>query len=153
MSERKKKTMKKKIYRKTNGKKDLKLKVIETVTYFVFFVSDYYTEKDLYEPKIPFNSVTINDFNAHGEIIKPKAPCVATNIDPEYFSDATIRLPVRKFLVKTDTMKIQKIMRTKFFMYTNQQRAIEKTKEYEKHKQIYDNVMSFYQVGNCFKII
>lgn len=32
-------------------------------------------------------------------------------------------------------------------MYYNQQRAIEKTKEYEKHKQVYDNVMNFYKVG------
>ncbi|KAL5284442.1 hypothetical protein ACFFRR_006628 [Megaselia abdita] len=128
MNEQAMKNSKKKIYRKS---------------------SDFYTQKDLFETKIVYNPVTINDFNAKGEIINPKAPCVATNIDPSYFLDASIRLPVRKFLVKTDTMKIRNIMRTKFFMYTNEQRAIEKAKEYEKHKNVYENVMNFYKF--CFR--
>ncbi|TMW40794.1 hypothetical protein DOY81_014126, partial [Sarcophaga bullata] len=56
---------------------------------------------DLKDPDTPkIINLTIEDFNASGEVANPRAPCVVTTIDPEYTRYATLQHKTRKFRMK-----------------------------------------------------
>ncbi|XP_023291865.2 uncharacterized protein LOC111675349 [Lucilia cuprina] len=102
----------------------------------IFKCIDFYNEKDLKDSETPqLINLTIEDFNAKGQVANPRAPCVVTTIDPEYIKNASLQRRTRKFRMKTDILTLREITRKKFMFYATQQRYLEKQNEaaYQQH--------------------
>ncbi|XP_037925599.1 uncharacterized protein LOC119660818 isoform X2 [Hermetia illucens] len=85
--------------------------------------------------------LSIGAFNNRGEISDPIIPCTAACIDPAYIIDTNIRRRLRRFLVKTDVLKLRDITRTKFFLYTNQELALEEQDIALYNQRVYEGIL------------
>ncbi|XP_065370414.1 uncharacterized protein LOC135962421 [Calliphora vicina] len=105
---------------------------------------DFYNEKDLKDPEIPqLINLTIEDFNAKGQVANPRAPCVVTTIDPEYIVDASLQRRTRKFRMKTDILTLREITRKRFMFYATQQRYLEKQSEAAYQQRIFERITDY----------
>ncbi|XP_017031677.1 uncharacterized protein [Drosophila kikkawai] len=96
------------------------------------------------EPPKPIN-LTIEDFNARGEIANPRAPCVVTTIDPDYIKDASLQRLARKFRMKTDILLLREITRNRFMYYATQELFLDRKREKEQQDSLYKKAEEFHK--------
>ncbi|EDV36414.1 uncharacterized protein Dana_GF11966 [Drosophila ananassae] len=96
------------------------------------------------EPPKPIN-LSIEDFNARGEIANPRAPCVVTTIDPDYIKDASLQRLARKFRMKTDILLLRDITRNRFMYYATQELFLDRKREKEQQDQLYEKAEEFHK--------
>ncbi|XP_020815078.1 uncharacterized protein LOC110189371 [Drosophila serrata] len=96
------------------------------------------------EPPKPIN-LTIEDFNARGEIANPRAPCVVTTIDPDYIKDASLQRLARKFRMKTDILLLREITRNRFMYYATQELFLDRKREKEHQDSLYEKAEKFHK--------
>ncbi|KAM7343618.1 uncharacterized protein ACRADG_010593 isoform 2-T2 [Cochliomyia hominivorax] len=108
---------------------------------------DFYNKKDLKDHEMPqLINLTIEDFNAKGEVANPRAPCIVTTIDPLYIKDATLQRKTRKFRMKTNILTLREITRNKFMIYATQQRYYEKQREAEYQEEICKQIIQYQEI-------
>ncbi|XP_017079246.1 uncharacterized protein LOC108113220 [Drosophila eugracilis] len=96
------------------------------------------------EPPKPIN-LSIEDFNARGEIANPRAPCVVTTIDPDYIKDASLQRLARKFRMKTDILLLREITRNRFMYYATQELFLDRKREKEYQDNLYEKAEEFHK--------
>ncbi|XP_016957825.3 uncharacterized protein LOC108029848 [Drosophila biarmipes] len=96
------------------------------------------------EPPKPIN-LSIDDFNARGEIANPRAPCVVTTIDPDYIKDASLQRLARKFRMKTDILLLRGITRNRFMYYATQELFLDRKREKEYQDSLYEKAEEFHK--------
>ncbi|XP_017014878.2 uncharacterized protein [Drosophila takahashii] len=96
------------------------------------------------EPPKPIN-LSIEDFNARGEIANPRAPCVVTTIDPDYIKDASLQRLARKFRMKTDILLLREITRNRFMYYATQELFLDRKREKEYQDNLYEKAEDFHK--------
>ncbi|XP_017054323.1 uncharacterized protein LOC108096892 [Drosophila ficusphila] len=96
------------------------------------------------EPPKPIN-LSIEDFNARGEIANPRAPCVVTTIDPDYIKDASLQRLARKFRMKTDILLLREITRNRFMYYATQELFLDRKREKEYQDNLYAKAEEFHK--------
>ncbi|XP_017147778.1 uncharacterized protein LOC108159211 [Drosophila miranda] len=101
------------------------------------------THKEPEAPK-PIN-LSIDDFNARGEVANPRAPCVVTTIDPEYITDASSQRLARKFRMKTDILLLRDITRNRFMHYATQEMFLDRKREKEHQDRLYGKAEDFHK--------
>nr|XP_036225739.1 uncharacterized protein LOC118682201 [Bactrocera oleae] len=107
---------------------------------------DFYDAKDLRDPDtFPNINLTINDFDARGGVVNPRAPCLVTTIDPSYVKDARTQRLARKFRMKTDILLLREITRKKFMIYSTQQMYLDKEREKKQQDDEYQGLLNFYE--------
>ncbi|XP_075165246.1 uncharacterized protein LOC142237734 [Haematobia irritans] len=105
---------------------------------------DFFTSDDLKDPDTPMRiNLTIDDFDAKGQVANPRAPCVVTTIDPHYTKNATLQRKARKFRMKTDILRLRDITRKKFVIYATQQKYLEKQRESAQQEIVYQHITEF----------
>ncbi|TDG51821.1 hypothetical protein AWZ03_001881 [Drosophila navojoa] len=105
---------------------------------------DYIRPEDYLEPDAPKPiNLSIDDFNARGEVANPRAPCVVTTIDPEYIKDAGLQRLARKFRMKTDILLLREITRNKFMYYATQEMFLDKKREVEYQNKLFEESEEF----------
>ncbi|XP_067627505.1 uncharacterized protein [Eurosta solidaginis] len=107
---------------------------------------DFFTAEDLRDPEpFPPINLTINDFDASGGVVNPRALCLVTTIDPSYVNDARTQHLSRKFRMKSDILLLREITRKKFMISYTQQMYL--SKEHEKKLQDYEyqKILIFYE--------
>ncbi|XP_034651777.1 uncharacterized protein LOC117890816 [Drosophila subobscura] len=101
------------------------------------------THKEPDAPK-PIN-LSIDDFNARGEIANPRAPCVVTTIDPDYITDASAQRLAKKFRMKTDVLLLRDITRNRFMYYATQEMFLDRKREKEHQDRLYEKADNFHK--------
>ncbi|KAI8038788.1 uncharacterized protein LOC128254563 [Drosophila gunungcola] len=96
------------------------------------------------DPPKPIN-LSIEDFNARGEIANPRAPCVVTTIDPDYIKDASLQRLARKFRMKTDILLLREITRNRFMYYATQELFLDRKREKEYQDNLYEKAEEFHK--------
>ncbi|XP_013115189.2 uncharacterized protein LOC106092807 [Stomoxys calcitrans] len=110
---------------------------------------DYFTSNDLLDPDTPLRiNLTIDDFDAKGQVANPRAPCVVSTIDPSYIKDASLQRRAKKFRMKTDILRLREITRKKFVIYATQQKYLEKQRESVYQEKIYQHISEFQQFAS-----
>ncbi|XP_017865853.1 PREDICTED: uncharacterized protein LOC108615690 [Drosophila arizonae] len=105
---------------------------------------DYIRPEDYLEPDAPKPiNLSIDDFNARGEVANPRAPCVVTTIDPDYIKDAGLQRLARKFRMKTDILLLREITRNKFMYYATQEMFLDKKREVEYQNKLFEESEEF----------
>ncbi|XP_012162247.1 uncharacterized protein LOC105665478 [Ceratitis capitata] len=107
---------------------------------------DFYTDEDLRDPDtFPLINLTINDFDARGGVVNPRAPCLVATVDPNYVKDARTQRLARKFRMKTDILLLREITRKKFMIYSTQQMYLDKEREKKHQEDEYQELLDFYE--------
>ncbi|XP_036331539.1 uncharacterized protein LOC118743125 [Rhagoletis pomonella] len=107
---------------------------------------DFYSVDDLRDPDtFPRINLTINDFDARGGVVNPRAPCLVTTIDPNYVKDARTQRLARKFRMKSDILLLREITRKKFMIYSTQQMYFDKEWEKKRQEEEYQELLDFYE--------
>ncbi|XP_054736666.1 uncharacterized protein LOC129243574 [Anastrepha obliqua] len=116
---------------------------------------DFYNAQDLRDPDtFPRINLTINDFDASGGVVNPRAPCLVTTIDPGYVKDARTQRLAREFRMKTDILLLREITRKKFMIYSTQQMYLDKEREKKQQEEEYTGLLDFYELtGNSLETI
>ncbi|XP_016984954.1 uncharacterized protein LOC108048660 [Drosophila rhopaloa] len=99
------------------------------------------------DPPKPIN-LSIEDFNARGEIANPRAPCVVTTIDPDYIKDASLQRLARKFRMKTDILLLRQITRNRFMYYATQELFLDRKREKEYQDNLYEKAEEFHKFAD-----
>ncbi|XP_011177833.2 uncharacterized protein LOC105209231 [Zeugodacus cucurbitae] len=107
---------------------------------------DFYDANDLRDPDtFPNINLTINDFDARGGVVNPRAPCLVTTIDPSYVKDARTQRLARKFRMKTDILLLREITRKKFMIFSTQQMYLDKEREKKQQDDEYQGLLDFFE--------